>query len=82
MTRCTKSPLKLDLLLRFPSAQPRPDRGEMPPWSAWWNEGPDGTVSVKGGFAVAKRYAPKARTLDCESAWKIDPHLGEIGVEK
>lgn len=26
--------------------------------------GPDETVSVKGGFAVAERYAPKARTLD------------------
>ena len=22
------------------------------------------------------------RLLGCESAWKIDPHLGEIGVEK
>jgi hypothetical protein len=20
--------------------------------------------------------------LQCESAWKIDPHLGDIGVEK
>jgi hypothetical protein len=22
------------------------------------------------------------RTQACESAWKIDPHLGDIGVEK
>lgn len=21
---------------------------EIPPWSAWWNEGPDGPMSVKG----------------------------------